>query len=259
MDKKLIVANWKMNPESLARAQALFTGVKVVAQKLKNVDVVICAPSVYVFPLKKLESSKIILGTQNVSSEIDGAFTGQISAGMQKSVGVNYTIVGHSECRSLGETDEMIAKKVSLLLKNNITPILCVGESERDNSSSYLAFVKHQLLASLAGIPKASIKKIVIAYEPVWALSSTVNRHDATPADSHEMALYIRKMLADMTDPKTAHSIKILYGGSVNKNNAKNFLLNGGVNGMLVGKASLSVKDFGKIIMDGNNTNVAIK
>lgn len=245
--KKLIVGNWKMNPQSQKEAAILFKNISQATKNIKNTEIVVCVPSVYFTYIKQLKNKKISIGAQNVFFEPNGAFTGEISAKMLYDAGVKYVIVGHSERRAMGETNETINKKLSLALKTKLTPILCVGESIRTHDGFYLAKVREQLSLCLNGIPKNQIKQIIIAYEPVWALSSTENRHDATPHDFEEMKIYIRKILTDMFGQTTASSVRIIYGGSANKDNAKSFL-EIGADGLLPGKASLDPKNFSKIV-----------
>lgn len=247
MLKKLIVGNWKMNPQSQKEAEVLFNNIGKNIKNIKNTEVVICLPFPYLFINKKLKIKKIALGAQDVFYETQGAYTGEVSTSMLKDMGVKYVIVGHSERRSLGETNEILNKKLTVVLKAKISPILCVGESIRSHDGSYLGVVKDQLMSCLAGISKSQIKNIVIAYEPVWALSSTENRHDATPHDFEEMKIYIRKILADLFGRAIASSVLIIYGGSVNKDNASLFL-SVGADGLLPGKASLDVRNFSSII-----------
>lgn len=245
--KKLIIGNWKMNPQSKKEAEVLFKGIDKAIKNIKNTDVVICPPFPFLSTLKQVKSKKIALGAQNTFYELQGAYTGEISAPMLRDAGVKYVIVGHSERRSLGETNEIINKKILAVLKAKLIPVLCIGEDIRGNDASYLRVVKDQLTACLAGIPKNQIKNIVIAYEPVWALSSTENRHDAEPHDFEEMKIYIRKLLSDMFSQGIATSVRILYGGSANKDNAELFL-RAGADGLLPGKASLDPKNFSSII-----------
>ncbi len=247
MSKKLIVGNWKMNPQSQKEAEVLFNNIGKNINNIKNTEVVICLPFPYLFISKKLKIKKIALGAQDVFYETQGAYTGEVSISMLKDMGVKYVIVGHSERRSLGETNEILNKKLTVVLKAKISPILCVGESIRNHDGSYLGVVKDQLISCLFGISKSQIKNIVIAYEPVWALSSTENRHDATPHDFEEMKIYIRKILTDLFGRAIASSVLIIYGGSVNKDNASSFL-NVGADGLLPGKASPDVHNFSSII-----------
>jgi len=247
MAKKLIIGNWKMNPQSQKEAVILFKGIDEAIKSIKNTEVVICAPFPFISTLKQLKKKKIALGAQNTYFEQKGAFTGEVSLYMLRDLGVTYVIVGHSERRSMGETDEMINKKVIACLKAKLTPILCVGESTRTNDASYLNIVKNQLTSCIEGVQKSQMKNIVIAYEPVWALSSTLDRHDATPHDFEEMKIYIKKVLSDMSSQTIASGVRIMYGGSANKDNAESFL-RAGADGLLPGKASLDVKNFSKIV-----------
>ena len=247
MAKKLIVGNWKMNPQSQKEAEVLFKSISTSIEGVKNTEVAICAPFTFLPIIYRLHNKKIALGAQDVFFEPKGAYTGEVSLSMLTDLNVRYVIVGHSERRSHGETNEDINKKVSTLLKSNVTPILCVGESARGQDGAYLSVVKDQLISGTSGIPKNKIKGLVIAYEPVWALSSTPGRHDATAHDFEEMKIYIRKNLTDMFGQSVAASVRILYGGSVNKNNAREFLEKG-ADGLLPGKASLTPKEFYSII-----------
>jgi triosephosphate isomerase len=162
-------------------------------------------------------------------------------------IGVRYVVLGHSERRALGETNELINKKIKGALVAGLRPILCVGESERDANHGYFNLVKIQLEECLAGVSKNSISKIIVAYEPVWAISSTPNRRDATADDSREMSIFIRKILSDKFG-SDAGKMRIIYGGSVNEKDAFEFLQNGGVDGLLAGKASLNAKKFVEIL-----------
>lgn len=250
--KKLIIGNWKMNPKTLALARSNFTSIKKESGTNKNVEAVIAAPFVYLPELSKLSSATLSLGAQNVSAEKEGAFTGEISAGMIASLKTKYVIIGHSERRELGESNEFISRKIKMTLASGMTPVLCVGERERDQGMWYLSAVKTQLEECLAGVAKNAISKIVIAYEPVWAISSTQNHRDASPEDFQEMRIYIRKILSDFVSASVAESVAILYGGSVDEKNAVGFLVAGGADGLLVGKSSLTPKIFLKILKIAN-------
>ena len=246
MSKKIIIGNWKMNPRTLKEAERLFDQIAKNISATKKTEVIICPPFLYLEKLKKI-SKKIFLGAQNAFTGDVGAFTGEISAEMLYEVGVRYVILGHSERRAMGENNIEINQKIRSSLVAGLVPILCVGESARDLSHGYFALVKGQLEECLLGVSKNSISKIIIAYEPVWALSSTQNRHDATPADSLEMSIFIRKILSDKFGGE-ASKVRIIYGGSVDEKNALDFLTNGGVDGLLPGRASLNAKKFSEII-----------
>lgn len=249
MLKKIVIGNWKMNPQTVKDAEKLFKEISTLTKNRKE-DIVVCVPFPYLSNLKKL-SKKVKFGAQNVYYEAEGAYTGEVSVKMLKSFGVSFCIVGHSERRKMGETNSEVSKKASSLLKEKIIPIICVGESERSTDHTYLAYVKSQLVESIAGVPKAQMKNIVIAYEPVWAIGKDATRV-ATAEECMEMVLYIRKVIADATDSKTAHSVRVIYGGSVHPENAKEFIVNGGVDGFLPGRDSLNAKKFLKIIESCN-------
>lgn len=245
--KKVIIGNWKMNPLTSKEADKLFVGIAKNVSSIKKIEIVICPPYIYLSNLKKIRTSKIKLGTQNAFYEGTGAFTGEVSAEMLYDIGAKYVILGHSERRAMGETNADINKKIKASLVAGLVPILCVGESVRDVDHGYFNLVKNQLEECLSGVSKNSISKIKIAYEPIWAISSTIDRKDATAEDSLEMVIFIRKILSDKFG-KDSSSVKIIYGGSVNEKDATMFLENGGVDGLLVGRASLDVKKFTEII-----------
>ncbi len=245
---KIVIGNWKMNPQTEKDAEKLYTLVSKGVSKIKGVDIVICAPFIYLPKLRKI-SKKINLGAEDLYPGDVGAFTGEISASMLSNIGVVYTIVGHSERRAVGETNEMINKKIKGALAADIVPVLCVGETVRDESHGYFSVVKAQVEECLVGISRSSISSVIIAYEPVWALSTTAERKDATPMDSREMVIFIRKILADKFGAE-ASAVRIIYGGSVNERDVEGFIRDGGVSGVLVGKASLDAKKFLQIITE---------
>ena len=224
----------------------MFSDIAKNLHSIKNTAIVICPPALYLEKLKKF-SRKIALGGQDAFYEEKGAFTGEISLEMLYNIGARYVIVGHSERRTLGETDALINKKIKASLSAGLIPILCVGESVRDASHSYFNLVKTQLEECLNGIKKALISKIIIAYEPVWAISTTPDRKDATPDDSREMAIFIHKIISDKFGSEAA-KVRIIYGGSVKEKDALDFLKDGGVNGLLSGRASLDAQKFTEIV-----------
>jgi len=224
--KKLIIANWKLNPTTLKDAQAL---AALVSIKAKN-KVVLCPPMVYL--------SSILypnLGAQDCFWQEKGAYTGQTSVVQLKDLGIKYCIVGHSEKREVGDTDEMINGKIKSLLENKIIPILCVGfgtKVEQDDLE-VTDVLKQQLDVSLARIDRS---KLIVAYEPVWAIGTGKN---ATPEHAEKIAIFI----------KSKYGVpKVLYGGSTNANNSKSFLQQPNIDGLLVGGASLIASQFNQII-----------
>ncbi|MCK9352026.1 MAG: triose-phosphate isomerase [Candidatus Paceibacterota bacterium] len=241
--KQLIVGNWKMNPRTVAEARKIVSSIKAAVGSLKKTDVVVCPPSVFLGDLVVNGSTRLAFGTQNVHFEKDGAFTGEISVAMIASLKAKYVILGHSERREMGETDDLIAKKVHAALEAGLSVILCVGEKERDPECAYLDIMKSQIEASLHGIPKNMLAKLIIAYEPVWAIGAKA-KGVVLPEELLETIIFIRKILSGMYDQPSAHAMKILYGGSVDENNAGSFMKEGGAAGLLVGRASVEAKKF---------------
>jgi len=253
MNKKIIIGNWKMNPLSLKEAEKLFTNIAKSISGVRKTEVVICPPFLYLEKLKSIgwRTQKISLGAQNVfwgnPPAGGGAYTGEVSADMLYNIGARYVIIGHSERRSIGENNNDVNKKIKASISAGLRPILCVGESVRDENHEYFNIVKTQLVECLSGISKNSILKVIVAYEPVWAISSTANRKDATANDSREMTIFVRKIISDKFG-KEASKVRIIYGGSVNEKDAEDFLKNGGVDGLLPGRASLDPKKFSQIV-----------
>lgn len=244
-NKKIIIANWKMNPSSSKEAEALFKTL------LKNLDrtkasVVICPPSIYLERLYKI-SKKIPLGLQNIYFGGEGASTGEISGNMAKNSGAKFVILGHSERRAMGEDSDTISKKIKTALYVGLTPILCIGEKIRDESHEHFSVIKAQLEGALAGVTKSYVPEIIIAYEPVWAIGNQAMR-EARPEEFREVAIFIKKTLSDKFGIDSAGKVKIIYGGSVHPKNVSSFITDGGVEGFLVGRDSLNAKKFIEII-----------
>lgn len=245
--RKLIVANWKMNPASAAEAKQLFNKVANAAKKLRSVETVICPPFVWLPELYRLtaKSSKLSLGGQDVFWEEKGAYTGEISTNMLKDLGVKYVIIGHSERRQhLGETDEMVNKKILAALKSGLRVILCIGESlEEHRRGETRKVLGRQLKLDLKN---SSLRdRLTIAYEPIWAIGTAVPE---TPFLANEAAKFIRKELLKILPKKIAQDIRIIYGGSVNSGNIFGYLVMSEISGALVGSASLDTKNFEKIL-----------
>lgn len=249
---KIVIANWKMNPESLEEARELWKGVVSNLKNIKNTEVVICPPAPFLFLGANKGSNKksrpVSLGAQDVFWESSGAHTGEISSSMISSMGASYAIVGHSDKRSAGDTNKIVNKKVLSLLRCKIFPVLCIGESARDDDGAYLRFIKNQIEECLSGVSSSQLPYIIIAYEPIWSISTNPNAKEDTPQDLLEMVIFIRKVISDIFSPKVAKEIRIIYGGSVNEKNASEFFKYGGVTGALVGHASLNAGKFIKII-----------
>ncbi len=244
---KIVIANWKMNPASQKEAESLFKGISQSSKKVKNSQIIICPPQPFLFLAQKYKTKKVFLGSQNVSKDKNGSHTGEVSAEMLFNLGVRYVIVGHSERRLLGENNKIVNEKILNTLKSKIQPILCIGETTRDKDGFYLSFIKDQIKECLNNVPKAQVKNIIITYEPVWAISTNKTR-EATKEEFMEMKIFIKKIISDIYDAKIAHSLPILYGGSVNALNAKSFIFDGGADGLLVGRDSLNSKKFEAIL-----------
>lgn len=246
-NKWLVVGNWKMNPISEKLAKQLFSSVKKSLNKLKNTEVVICPPFVYMQSIKS-SSVKLSIGSQDSFPTPEGSHTGEISYLMLKNLGIKYSIIGHSEKRQKGETDESVNQKVKSCLRGMITPIVCVGELTREGTVTYLLSIKEQIQKALAGLSKSSVKDIVIAYEPVWAIGENAKR-EPEPREIFEVVIYIKKVISDLYGTKSIPPTKILYGGSVNESNVFMFLKESGVDGFLIGRASLDAKKFNEILI----------
>lgn len=244
--KKIIVGNWKMNPTSLDEARRIYRSAKLAAGKLTKTSVVLCPPFVYLHTmLKSLGESDVMVGAQDAFFEERGSFTGEISPVMLKDLGVTHVIVGHSEKRSKEDTDELIAKKIQLILELDMHAILCVGEKERDAQGTYLEGLKAQIKNSLNKVPKKNISKLIVAYEPLWAIGA---KEAMNPADVHEMSLFVKKVLADIYGHDEALSTPVLYGGAVNFRNAGDIIVQGKVDGLLVGRESVNSPGFTELL-----------
>lgn len=248
IQKKIIIGNWKLNPTTVREAKELFAKVKNKASKAKNVVTVVCPPAPWLALWAGLKPSKVFgLGAQDSFTEVEGGFTGQVSPVMLKNIGASHVIIGHSERRAAGDGDELINQKVKAALKAGLTVVLCVGETVRDDHGVYLETIKEQILVGLAKIPKPMFGKVIVAYEPVWAIGVNATGVD-TPEAFVAQKIYIRKILSHLAGTKEAMSIPVLYGGSVSPKNAADFLGFGQADGLLVGRASLRADLFTEII-----------
>lgn len=250
MDKarKLFIAgNWKMN-KTVAEGLDLVKDLKRDLAAVRDVDVAVCPPFTGLYPIGQfLDGSNIKLGAQDMYWEKFGAFTGEVNAAMLKDVYCAYVILGHSERRQFfHETNETVNKKTKAALAARLKPIVCVGETlqERESGRTELV-VKDHVTGSLAGLKAEELVEVTIAYEPVWAIGTGKT---ATTQQAQEVHAFIRKLLADMSDSKTAARVRIQYGGSVKPANAKELLGQPDVDGALVGGASLVARDFVDII-----------
>lgn len=230
--KPLIVANWKCSPVTLREAKRLFDSIKKGVRDVKNVEVVICPPFVYLpilgassFARQRASYGGLALGSQNCFWEEKGAFTGEVSPVMLKDLGCEYVIIGHSERRKyFSETDSMVNKKIKIALKNDLNPILCIDKIS-------------QIKKGIKGIPKGEVKKVIVAYEPLWAIGTGMA---CGFKEAKKFNFSIRKILGGKNS--------VLYGGSVNSQNAKAYIKEAGFQGLLVGGISLKAKEFVKVV-----------
>ena len=244
-----------MNPVGLKEAKELFDFTKKTANKLSNVETVICPPFIYVAELGH-SMSKLKLGAQDVSRfDFEGAHTGEVSARMLKNAGVKYAIIGHSERRKLGETSEIINKKIGISLSLGLKAIFCVGEETRDEEGKFAEIIERQISEGLKGLSQNLMKGLIIAYEPVWAISGGAKSKADNPESAFRMAVLIRKILMDIAGNELARKIPVLYGGSVSSGNAKQFLKDGQMDGLLAGNKSLDKEEFKKILIIAENIN----
>jgi triosephosphate isomerase len=243
MRRKLIAGNWKMNLDR-AGAVALAGGIARRAGEYGRLDLLVCPPSVYLVPVgEALAGTPVALGAQNMYHEANGAYTGETSAAMLLDVGCRYVILGHSERRHiLGESDEDVNNKTLAALAAGLVPIVCVGELlEQREAGKTAAVIRRQIEGSLEGVTAVQMVKIVIAYEPVWAIGTG---RAATPDQAEEVHADLRSLLAGRYNSQTADKVRILYGGSVKPSNAGELLSQPDIDGALIGGASLKVDDF---------------
>lgn len=249
MRKKLVIANWKMNL-TVAEGMEL---AKEIAEKMPHntISEIVIAPTfLHISELRKvLRNSEIKVAAQNVSDKAQGAFTGEVSASMLADLGVQKVLIGHSERRQLyGETNAILKDKINLAIENNLTPVFCCGETkEIREKNEQDQFVLSQFEESVFHLSENNFSKIIIAYEPIWAIGTGVT---ATPEQAQEMHAFIRASIAKKYSKETADKILILYGGSVNANCASQLFALADVDGGLVGSASLKAEEFLKIIYD---------
>jgi len=242
--KKIIVANWKINPSTEKKAKKLFDDTIGGFNDDKNIELVICPPDIYL-PLFKNHSQKVKLGAQDCFWKKGGAYTGEISPDILKNYGVSYVILGHSERRiNLGETDAMIAKKIKIAQSAGLKTILCVGETmAQKKQRNTFSVIKKQLTESLSLLSKNKITSLIIAYEPVWAIGPG----DPCPRETALMVMAdIRNILTKLFG-KNGVNVPILYGGSVDATNTNDYLENHGFDGLLIGGASLDGGEMAKI------------
>jgi triosephosphate isomerase len=249
MRKPFVAGNWKMNTDShssVGLAESIVSGFFGTAGE--SVDVAVCPPFVYLQAVAAaLSASRVSVGAQDIYTEQKGAFTGEISAAMLKDTGCVYVLCGHSERRHVvGETDELINKKVAAAIGGGLLPILCVGEKkEQRQTDKTTEVVTRQLKSGLANLSAEKISAVTLAYEPVWAIGTGLT---ATPQQAQEVHALIRGLLVELVNKQLSEDIRILYGGSVKPDNTSELMAQQDIDGLLVGGASLKADDFLAII-----------
>lgn len=252
MRKKIVAGNWKMNTD-YAEGISLFSEIVNIVKDEKKGDqiAIICAPFIHLNSLAKLGGEAVKIGAQNCHQNESGAFTGEISAKMIKSVGCEYVIIGHSERRQyFAESDNLLAEKTKIALANQLTPIFCIGETlDERNNGNFFEILKNQLVNGLFVLSAEDFAKTVIAYEPVWAIGTGLT---ATAEQAQEVHAFIRAEIAAHYDAAAAEETSILYGGSCNPKNAAELFAQTDIDGGLIGGASLKSRDFADIVKTFN-------
>lgn len=249
MRKKIVAGNWKMNKQ-MEEGLKLTFAIKEANKNLpEELEVVLAPPFIHLYAMEELLKNQpnFFLGAQNCHEEENGAYTGEVSAGMLASIGVDYVIIGHSERRKYcHETDAAVANKLQRAIDNDLNPILCVGEHlEIRNENKHFQYVQQQIENTLFSFTADQMQDLVIAYEPVWAIGTG---HNATPDQAEEMHQHIRQTLQDHYSKSFANNLTIIYGGSCKPSNASDLFQQPDIDGGLIGGASLSADDFSAII-----------
>ena len=248
--KTVIAANWKMN-KTPTETRAFGVELKRLLPRGRWCEIVLCMPAICIpAGVKALKDTRVSIGAENMHQETFGAYTGEISAPMLVDAGVKYVILGHSERRAMGETDQEINAKLKAALEAGLTPILCVGESlqQRETDVTF-EYITMQLKSAFYGIVPEQLRRIVIAYEPIWAIGTGLT---ASPQEAEEVCQHIRTVVRKLSSAKTARATSILYGGSMNDKNAENLLAQPDIDGGLIGGASLDPEKFIHIINAAN-------
>lgn len=246
----LIIANWKAYIEDLKKAKKLFAMSKRLARATRE-DIVLAPPAPLLGTLAVRNKSNVAFAAQDISVTTGGAMTGEITAQAYAASGATYAIVGHSERRTMGDTNSIVAEKLVRALAHGLIPILCIGEHERDGEGRYLAYVREELTVALEPLAPKERAKIIVAYEPLWAIGKTASAAIG-PNDLAEMVLYIRKVLAELLPGKSSSRSLVLYGGSVEPSNIRQLAASSWVDGFLIGHASVDPITFSELVKQLN-------
>ena len=253
MGKKFIAGNWKLNPVDTGKTLELSRQLRARLAPYTKAKIAVCPPFVNIAAVADIfKETRVEIGGQNLYCEDSGAYTGEISAPMLKSVGCTYVIIGHSERRQyFGETDESVNNKIKAALKHDLTPIFCIGETLEERDKGILKdVIREQVSVALRGMDEEILGNLVIAYEPVWAIGTG---RTATPEQAQEMHQFIRNLLTESISDAFAATTMILYGGSVKPDNSAELLSQPDIDGALVGGASLDADSFAAIVKSGED------
>jgi triosephosphate isomerase (TIM) len=242
----LIVANWKAYVEDTARAKKLFATSKRLARG-SGTTIVLAPPAPLLGALAPGNRTKVLFAAQDISETLGGAVTGEATAPMYAAVGATYAIIGHSERRAAGDTPSIVGDKLLRALAHGLVPILCIGERERDGEGRYLMTVREEITSAMAGLTPKERMKVIIAYEPLWAIGKTAGEA-IDQRDLAEMVLYIRKVLAELLPGKSSARSLVLYGGSVEPENIRALAGGTSVDGFLIGHASVDAHVFAALV-----------
>ena len=248
--KTVIAGNWKMN-KTPTETKAFMTEFKTIMPKGRWCDVALCVPAVCIpAAVRAMRETRVGIGAENCNANASGAYTGEIAANMLSDAGCKYVILGHSERRAMGETDQDVNAKVHAALENGLTPIMCVGETlEQRETGITTEWITMQIKAGLQNVGEDKIRKMIIAYEPIWAIGTGKT---ATPEQAEEVCENIRAVIRKLYGARVARSVTIQYGGSMNAKNAHELLAQPDVDGGLIGGASLKAPDFVEIVNAAN-------
>ncbi|OGG78083.1 hypothetical protein A3A36_02865 [Candidatus Kaiserbacteria bacterium RIFCSPLOWO2_01_FULL_52_12b] len=243
----LIVANWKAYIEDFGKAKKLVSLSKRLAGKTKN-ELVLAPPAPLLGAFSPKNKSNVAFAAQDISATTGGAETGETTARVYATAGATYAIIGHSERRAAGDTDAIVAEKLAHALAQGLTPILCVGERERDTTGQYLGFMREEITIAIESLAPKERSKVIVAYEPLWAISATSGASVIESNDLAEMVLYIRKVLAELLPGKSSRHSLVLYGGSVEPDNIRGLAGSTSVDGFLIGHASTDPHLFSQLV-----------